>query len=232
MNLNIKMIGCLLIITMLIALPVSASNISKPGNKIVGKNENINLDVNSNGIVTADLKVRSLGGSWSDSGIKAEVGETLEFKITVEISRSYTWIGVLVELPTVNNKPMFEYKVGSASTIPWDKNSEEIKWMWLSVGSSWSKEITFKEKVLRGGGTKTINLIVGGIYGSGGETEEDEKSDSVDVTVENGRSKQAFKEKIKLHKLFLKEENSIISLFLSKIRTIIMKCFSKLNILY
>jgi len=224
MKINRKMVGCFLIVFLFMALPVSAKNTY--GDRILEKENkepiasSTNIEVSSNGIVKADLKVRVAGGDWKDSSINAQVGQTLEFKITVEISRSYIWFGILVDLPEVNNNPMLKYKIGSASPLPLDVNDEEIKWSWINIDSPWNKETSFKVKIERGG-SKTVNLLVGGTYNSNGKIMEDEKSDSVDITVEKGKSKT------RIHNLFFNQENSKIGLFLSKIRTIIMKYFGE-----
>jgi hypothetical protein len=149
-------------------------------------------NITLNGINTADLKIKTTGGDWTDSSIKANVGQEIEFKVTVEISRSYFWLGVLVELPTVDDESMFQYITGSVSPKPilpvgvWRANDEEVAWSWFEVSSGWSKTMTFKATIKKGG-SKTINLLVAGDYSSNGQILEDEASDSVDITVDKSR---------------------------------------------
>ena len=183
-----KIIVCFLVLCLFLTLPVYASSISLQNEKAI-QNE-IGRDLNPeatknfalNDVISADLKIRKGSGNWQDGSIKANVEDIIEFKITVTISRSYLFFGVLIELPTVGEDPMFDYI--SSDKVPWDSNDEEIRWNWLYAEPPWSEEITFTALIEKAG-KKTIKLTAFGEYkGDDNKLHEDSATDSVNIDVE------------------------------------------------
>ncbi len=187
-----KLILSLIIVFLLSILPLSVqgSNLEKETRAL-------------NNEITVDLKARVAGGDWKDSLNSLDVGTVIEFKVTVDIPRSYFWLGILVELPTTSNGPMFDYRVGSMSpTIINEEvgltyaNDEEVSWSWIDVEPPFSETMTFKAKVKKGA-SKNVNLIVGGGYGENGDVREDEGSDTLKVNSKTIKSiNHNFKEMI------------------------------------
>jgi len=166
---------CFFVSCLFFTLPVYASNIYSQNNTAL------------NSDISADLKVRKNNGNWQDGTLEAKVGETIEFKITVSVSRSYLFFGILVELPKVGDKPMLDYK--SSNTNPMDANDEELRWYWLQIEPSWSEVITFTVQIKKSG-TKTIKLTAFGEYkGTDNKLHEDSSTDSVSIYVKKGTGK-------------------------------------------
>ena len=192
MKFNKKIIIAIFFVFMLFftQITVESKNISKEENQISGE-------------ITADLKVRTLNGNWKDTLSSISVGTIVEFKITVSIPRSYTWLGVLVELPTTANGPMFNYRVGTMSPTILDvdvgityANDEEVAWNWITVDPPFEQTMTFKATV-QNTGTANVVLTVGGLYGDNGQAVEHEGSDSLRFSSAKSKSKNiSFKEKL------------------------------------
>lgn len=149
---------------------------------------------NIDGEITVDLKAREPNGDWKDSLSSLGIGTIVEFKITVDIPRDYFWLGILVELPSTSNGPMFNYRIGSLSPTILDENvgltyanDEEVSWSWIEVEPPFTETMTFKARI-KEKGTENVNLIVGGDYGENGEVKEDEGSDTLKVSSSNSKN--------------------------------------------
>lgn len=163
-------------------------------NPVIGiKFNNIQIE---NQDLEADLKIKKPGGNWENNLVSAEVGTKLEFKITVDASKDYILIGILVKLPSVGNTPMFNYDwgilgVGSSNPKPifpigdWTANNTDVCWAWYIVDESWSKEMTFEATIMKSA-TKSIDLKVYALKNVNGDY--DEFFDSVTVKSEKIRS--------------------------------------------
>lgn len=193
-----KLIGCFLIVFLFMALPVSANKILDQKEESVYRETSTIFDdkmKTCSGAINADLKIKTPDGEWVDDSVELNVGDTVEFSITAQVSRNYFWFGMLVELPTVNNQPMFEVDFDSVSDKPvlpfgtWRGSNKELAWSWFEVSSSWSKTVSF-EATVKKSGSLNINLIVGGDYVENSQIKEDSGSDSIDVS-SKGKSKHA-----------------------------------------
>ena len=133
--------------------------------------EDIDLFLKNN--ITVDLKIRESGGNWVDDSLTTKVKTEIDFKITVETSREYFAIAILVKLPLIDNNPLFSYDwgtlgLGSSEPKPvfpigeWTANNTDVSWAWFLVDSGWSKEMTFQATVVKTG-SKTIELKVIGV---------------------------------------------------------------------
>ena len=194
MNKNRKLLISLLVVLFLLMLPVSAYGFE------INKEEKT-----TNGEITADLKVRTTGGNWQDTLTSVNLGTVIEFQITVSIPRDYFWLGILVELPSTQNGPMFNYRIGSMKPTILDEdvgityaNDEEVSWSWIDVEPPFEETMTFKATV-KETGSKNINLLVGGDYGENGQVKEDQGSDSLRFSSAKSKSKNPF---IKLNLIY------------------------------
>jgi len=162
-------------------------------NPVIGiKFNNIQIE---NQDLESDLEIKKSGGNWENNLVSAEVGTKLEFKITVDTSKDYILIGILVKLPSVGNTPMFNYDwilgVGSSNPKPifpigdWTANNTDVCWAWYIVDESWSKEMTFEATIMKSA-TKSIDLKVYALKNVNGDY--DEFFDSVTVKSEKTRS--------------------------------------------
>jgi len=163
-------------------------------NPVIGiKFNNIQIE---NQDLKSDLEIKKSGGNWENNLVSAEVGTKLEFKITVDTSKDYILIGILVKLPSVGNTPMFNYDwgilgVGSSNPKPifpigdWTANNTDVCWAWYIVDESWSKEMTFEATIMKSA-TKSIDLKVYALKNVNGDY--DEFFDSVTVKSEKTRS--------------------------------------------
>ena len=163
-------------------------------NPVIGiKFNNIQIE---NQDLEVDLKIKKPGGNWENNLVSAEVGTKLEFKITVDTSKDYVLIGILVKLPSVGNTPMFSYDweilgVGSSNPKPifpigdWTANNTDVCWAWYIIDESWSKEMTFEATIMKSA-TKSIDLKVYALKNVNGDY--DEFFDSVTVKSEKIRS--------------------------------------------
>lgn len=209
------MLVCFLVTILSITPPVTASNslLLKERN-IDHENKfkiNVNIIINSesDSIVTADLKIKPPSGDWADNSITGDVGDTIEFQVNLELSRPYIWFGAVVELPKVNDEPMFR-NIRSISPKPifpfgsWRVSDTEVGWSWFGINeSSWSKTPTFKATINKKG-SQTINLIAGGNYVDGGQNKEGQATDSNDIIVRTAKSKQ---------KILLELPNKLINVY-------------------
>jgi hypothetical protein len=192
MKINKKIIISIFIIFLFLVLPLSvqAANEKKENSTTAGE-------------ITADLKVRTLSGEWKDSISSVGIGTVVEFQVTVDIPRDYVWLGVLVELPSISDSPMFNYVTGSISPTILDPdvgityaNDEEVAWNWVTIEPPFTQTMTFKA-IVKQSGTQNVNLIVGGLYAENGQTKEDEGSDSLRFSSSKGKNiNNIFREKI------------------------------------
>jgi len=130
--------------------------------------------------LTADLKIRKPGGNWEDSDITATVETELEFKIVVSSNKvgGHLCVIVTVDLPLINDNPMFSYVDGSASN-PLNfigATDEEVAWYYTIVTKTNPKEMTFKA-VIKKVGTKSVYLTAYSL-----EPNTDPATNSVQVT--------------------------------------------------
>lgn len=196
------------VVVILLFLIVSLSITSVNGLKLTNRltqNSEKNGNEKTNDILSdnllADLKIRESGGDWVDDSITTNVKTKLDFKITVETSREYMVVAILVKLPSIDKNPMFSYDwgtlgLGSSEPKPifpigeWTANNTDVIWAWYLVDSSWSKEMTFQATAVKTG-SGTIKLSVIGVKDLMGNY--DEVYDSVSVTSKKENCKTMFK---------------------------------------
>ena len=194
-------IGLLLLINILIT-PISGLTLKnikaqKPESFMP---EKTNIILTNN--LKADLKIRKTGEDWTDESISAKVGDTLEFKITVETETEYEIIGIQVELPIINNKPMFIYRIGSINPKPdilkgegiWLANNTHIIWAWFNTEPYWSEEMTFYAKIDKAG-SGSIDLTV--VASKKNNYGYDDDFDSIQITAEKNKPTYKLKNAIK-----------------------------------
>jgi len=162
--------------------------------------EKTNIILTNN--LKADLKIRKTGEDWTDESISAKVGNTLEFKITVETETEYEIIGIQVELPIISNKPMFIYIIGSINPKPdilkgegiWLANNTHIIWAWFNTEPYWSEEMTFYAKIDKQG-SGSIDLTV--VASKTNNNSYDDAYDSIQITAEKNKPTYKLKNAIK-----------------------------------
>jgi hypothetical protein len=192
-NLAFKILS-LIILSFLLTqtIPIKASNYQRDIYSIIFKNQKDSLkcitialdNVNKGDDLSSDLKIKKADGSWEDHHVTANVGSILEFKIIVNSSKEYPGVLILIELPTINDNPMFNYINDSASPIPglleghFEASDTEIIWIWYLINEFWSKEMTFKAKIVQSG-MSTVKLTVLGLIDI---DHYDYANDSVEVT--------------------------------------------------
>ena len=201
MNKFLIIIISLFVTILFLNMPVSASNVLSIEEINLNQTENyiINRDItiisDDDGIVAADLEIKAPGGDWTDNSVTASVGDTIEFKVYIEISRPYFWFGGVVELPSVNNENMFN-NIRSVSPKPlppigiYRVEDDEVSWIWFGIDqSSWSKTMSFKATIAKKG-TQNIELVVGGNYSDNGQSKEGMETDSIRIIVNTAKNKQ------------------------------------------
>jgi len=160
--------------------------------------------------INSNIKIRNVGGEWTDS-LNTKTGSIVEIKIDADIEIDYKVIAILIELPEIDESPMFSYIEGTASPKPifpigdWQANDTQITWSWYLVSSAWSKEMSFKA-IVQKSGSKSIDLTVIAVKDMNGNY--DEIHDSVDIIVE--RSRPRFFQNFGIHLDFLKIFNRLL----------------------
>lgn len=166
----------------ILILPVSG--ISLENSK--SKDETENLLLNN---MEADLKIRKIGGKWEDEIISTTIGSTLEFRIFVGTDNEYKAIAIGVKLPSIDDRPMFNYDwgiLGFGSSEPkpvfpigeWSANDTDVCWAWFNIDEPWSKTMTFKACIKKEG-LESVELTVYCLKDMNGNY--DEAHDSVSV---------------------------------------------------
>jgi len=145
--------------------------------------KNNNVETDSSNVLTVDFYIQKSDGSGHYDKIDVKTEELLEFKINVKSSRDYLTVAVFIELPLVNDDPMFEYDwgllgLGSSDPKPigfplgeWTANDTDVSWAWFLVSPSWSKDMSFKAKVKKTG-SEYVNLKVYGMKDTNGNDDE------------------------------------------------------------
>jgi len=142
--------------------------------------------------IYGDLKIRISGEEWTDSSVSANVGARIDFKINVETETDYEVIAIKVELPVVNNNPMFNFIIGSVDPKPdvlsgeglWMANDTAVVWAWFTTESFWSKEMTFSAYVDKIG-SDNIDLTV--IASKKNDVNYDDAYDSISFSAEKSK---------------------------------------------
>jgi hypothetical protein len=148
-------------------------------------------------IIEVDIKVKTSSGSWKDDSITADVGKTLEFKITASFkaNREYWPGGVAVSLPTVSNKPMFELDEESLELIKGGttglivlKDDKKVSWSWVPLSTPCELEMKFKAKIKKAASSQRVKaLACGDVYDQNGNYIGcEEEDDYVKVTGQGG----------------------------------------------
>ena len=96
--------------------------------------------------INIDIQARISGGEWQDSTLTADNGEEVEFKLNLVSSGG----GILVVFlyPMINDEPMIEYKLLSASPAPEIVDDTFLMWGFVSSAPS---QITFKANLKKSG---------------------------------------------------------------------------------
>jgi hypothetical protein len=186
----ISMILSVLIIIVIFSTNAESFCIYNPN--IVKNNKESPLITSS---LTCDLKIKISGEDWQDTKVSTESGDILEFKGTIETTRSYKELYISFLLSDEDTK-LFNYMELSASPIPslndgiFFGNNDVVLWTWFDVNSGWDEEMTFRAKV-KAKGSINVVLNVVGIIDEDGE-EFDESEDSVEVSSSSGGSRNRF----------------------------------------
>jgi len=196
-----------IIIVLFITLILSNSFVFSVNGINISKN---NKEESSNGL-TVDFYIQKSDGSGHYNTIDVKTEDLLEFKINVKSSVDYITVAVFIELPLVNNNPMFEYDwgllgLGSSDPKPigfpigeWTANNTNVSWAWFFVASSWSKDMSFKAMVKKTG-SEYVKIKVYGMKDVDGK--DDEFFDEIKVNSKKN-NKPVFLDYISCRKPFL-----------------------------
>jgi len=136
----------------------------------------------------ANLKIRESGEDWEENDIVATVGTKLEFKTVISSNKEsgHLYVIVMIDLPLINGKPMFDYVEGSASN-PLnfiDGDDKQVAWYYTIITKTNSREMSFKA-IIKEVGTKSVNVTAYSL-----EPDTDSASDSVQIIgKEKGKGK-------------------------------------------
>lgn len=131
----VAMLSSFMLLT-IATIPVSAISLNKENDK--------NLMEMS--IISADIKVKTPGGSWQDVSVTADTGTNLEFKLDMIVPGGGLIVAILI--PYINEEPMLSYVVGSGSDIPFFVDEAVIMW---GYAASPPNSLTFKLRLLKAG---------------------------------------------------------------------------------
>ncbi len=141
-----------------------------------------------NNLIKSDLcidwfKVREYpDGSWVSNSITADIQTELEFSLSVSTTRmfGYEFVFVTINLPDINNIPMFSYVEDSASD-PINllfADDYELVWIYAHIGPLTPRELTFRA-IVEQVDIELVNLTV---FALNPDTTEDQSIDSIQVT--------------------------------------------------
>lgn len=180
------MIFIVLFVTIIASYPVNSSSINQ--SKICKTNSPTNLE----NTIYADLKIQVNNGDWSDQSISTKVGDTLNFKIDVQTETDYEVIAIKIELPMINNQPMFLFTLGTVNPKPdffegeglWFANNTVVGWAWFDTEETWSKTMTFSAEINKPG-FGNIDLTV--VASKENDNSYDEAYDSISFSAEKDK---------------------------------------------
>jgi hypothetical protein len=139
---KIRLLAIMFIITTLFF----PSTFSVDSSSVNDTNNQYQLEALINSDLNIDLKARVSGGEWQDISLTVDNGGQIEFKLTLSSSGG----GILVVLlfPSINEEPMMQYQLLSASHTPEIIDESFLMWGFVSNAPD---TITFKANLLRTG---------------------------------------------------------------------------------
>lgn len=147
---SLLVVFLLLTIAVVPASSISISNISQKNLQSPGNN-----DIAIFTDVEGDLKAKTPTGEWQDISVTASVGTKLDFKIDMTVENAAILVFIL--LPYIDGSAMFNYVLGSGSSIPFFIDDSVVIWG-FTAGHAPST-ITFKAKIKKTG-TADVGLSV------------------------------------------------------------------------